>query len=164
MDDTMQITMDIIDGKPQVEVMLIPKASLEERTAAIITVAKITALERGIPLAIFSLELSNIRLAAHLLADSAEQDVVKVMESKLASGQLQQSLDTLKGKPLYMDDSRALSVSGLREKAGKLVKDHGVRLILIDCLELMVACDTDSLKAISQELGVLFIVLSSGKK
>ena len=70
MDDTLQLTTEIIDGKPQVELILIPKKSTKERTAATITVAKV-ALEHGIPMAIFSLELSNTRLLAHLLSDSA---------------------------------------------------------------------------------------------
>ena len=158
--DLMQLTTEIVDGKPQVELMLIPKKSRKERTAAIITVAKITALEREIPLAIFSLELSNTRLVAHLLADSAEPDVMEALESKLANGQLQQTLDAIKNKPLYLDDSPTLSISELREKASKLVKERGVKLVLVDYLEMMEACKTEDLSAIAKELGIMFIVLS----
>jgi replicative DNA helicase len=157
--DTLQLTTEIIDGKPQVELMLIPKKNKKERTAATITVAKI-ALEHGIPMAIFSMELSNTRLVAHLLADSSEPDVVESLEAKLANGQLQQTLDAIKDKPLYLDDSPTLSVSELREKAGKLVKEHGVELVLVDYLEMMEPCKTEDLSAIAKELGILFIVLS----
>ena len=159
MDDTLQLTTNIIDGKHRSELMLIPKTTTEERTATIITVANI-ALKHEIPMAIFSLELSNARLVAHLLADSAEADVLEAMEAKLANGQLQQTLDAIKNKPLYLDDSPTLSVSELREKASKLVKEHGVELVLVDRLELMESCKTEDLSAIAKELGVLLIVLS----
>ena len=54
MDDTLQVTTYIIDGKHRSELMLIPKTTTEERTATVITVANI-ALKHEIPMAIFSL-------------------------------------------------------------------------------------------------------------
>jgi len=157
--DTLQLLTDIIAGKHRAELMLIPSTTREEKTATILTVAKV-ALEHEIPMAIFSLELSNARILAHLLADSAEFDVVKALESKQANGQLQQTLDAIKEKPLYLDDSPILSVSDLKEKASKLIKEHGVQVILVDDLEMMEACETVDLYAIAHELGVLLIVLS----
>jgi replicative DNA helicase len=50
----------------------------------------------------------------------------------------------------------------LKEKASKLVNEHGVRVILIDYLELMEEYETVDLNAIiAKELGVQLIVLSS---
>ena len=158
--DTIQLTTNIIDGKPQVGLMLIPKATEEERIATIITVAKITAFGSRFPLAIFSMEMTNTRLFAHLLADSARHDVIEALEAKQANGELQQKIDTIKGKPLYIDDTPALSVSELKEKASKLVKEHGVEVIIIDYLELLESCDMDSLNDIAKELGALLIVLT----
>ena len=157
--DTLQLTTNIIDGKPHVGLMLIPKTTTEERTSTILTVANI-ALEHEIPMAIFSMELSNACILAHVLADSAEPDVIKALESKQANGQVQQRLDAIKNKPLYIDESPTLSMGELKEKASKLVKEHCVRVILVDYVELMEAYDMDSLKAIAQELDVLLIVLS----
>ena len=101
-----------------------------------------------------------------MLADSAEPDVIKALEAKHANGQVQQRLDAIKGKPVYLDDSPTLSVSELKEKASKLVNEHGVRVILIDYLELMEEYETVDLNAIlnaiiAKELGVQLIVLSS---
>ena len=161
MDDTLQLTTDIIAGKHRSELMLIPKTTTEERTATIITVANI-ALKHEIPMAIFSLELSNARILAHVLADSAEPDVIKALEAKHANGQVQQRLDAIKGKPVYLDDSPTLSIGELKEKASKLVNEHGVRVILVDYLELMEEYETVDLNAIiAKELGVQLIVLSS---
>ena len=157
--DTLQLTTNIIDGKPHVGLMLIPKMTLKERTATTITVANI-ALKHEIPMAIFSMELSNARILAHLLADSAEPDVIEALESKQTNGQVQQRLDAIKDKPLYLDDSPVLSVSDLKEKASKLVKEHGVWVILVDYLELMDTHETADINAIAQELGIMFIVLS----
>jgi replicative DNA helicase len=165
MDDTLQLTTDIIAGKHRSELILIPKTTTEERTATIITVANI-ALKHEIPMAIFSLELSNARILAHVLADSAEPDVIKALEAKHANGQVQQRLDAIKGKPVYLDDSPTLSIGELKAKASKLVNEHGVRVILIDYLELMEEYETVDLNAIlnaiiAKELGVQLIVLSS---
>lgn len=165
MDDTLQLTTDIIAGKHRSELMLIPKTTTEERTATIITVANI-ALKHEIPMAIFSLELSNARILAHVLADSAEPDVIKALEAKHVNGHVQQRLDAIKGKPVYLDDSPTLSIGELKEKASKLVNEHGVRVILIDYLELMEEYETVDLNAIlnaiiAKELGVQLIVLSS---
>lgn len=131
--DTMQLTTNIIDGKPHVGLMLVPKTTLKERIATVVTVANI-ALKHEIPMAIFSKELSNARILAHLLADSAEPDVVEALEAKLANGQLQQTLDAIKNKPLYLDDSPTLSMGELKGKASKLVKEHGVWAMLVDLL------------------------------
>ena len=158
--NTKNLTNEIITGTHRAELMILPVETSLDRTATILSVAKAIAIDKEIPMAIFSLELSNARLAAHLLADSAQRDVVETLESKQAKGQLQQIIDAIQKKPLYLDDSSFLSAEGLKEKAAKLLKDHGVRVILVDYLELMDAYDENSLNAIAQELGVSLIVLS----
>jgi len=67
--------------------------------------------------------------------------------TKLLSGQLDTSdwmrldkkLDKLMDAPLYIDDTESLSVMELRTKARRLVREKGVRLIMIDYLQLMTA-------------------------
>jgi len=158
--ETKNLTDAIIAGKRRAELMQIVEKTTEERTATTIAVAKAVAIEKEIPMAIFSLELTNARLLAHLLADSAQNDVLESLEAKHANGQLQPVIDAIKDKPLFIDDTPTLSPAELREKALHLVKEHGVRVILIDYPKLMAACRTENLKELAQELNIPIIVLS----
>lgn len=51
--------------------------------------------------------------------------------------QLDYKLKDLLDAPLYVDDTPSLSVFELRTKARRLVREHGVRIIIIDYLQLM---------------------------
>ena len=75
--------------------------------------------------------------------------------------------------PLYVDDTPSLSVFELRTKARRLVREHGVRIIIIDYLQLMnasgmafgsrqeeVSTISRSLKGLAKELNIPIIALS----
>ena len=158
--DTKNLTDAIIAGKHRAELMLITAKTVVERTATTIAVAKAVAIEKDFPMAIFSLELSNTRLLAHLLANSAQSNVIELLEAKHANGQLQKSIDALKEKPLFIDDTLSLSSDELREKASLLVNEHNVRVILIDYLELMDSVESEDLKELARELNIPIIALS----
>ena len=100
---------------------------------------------------------------------------------KLLSGQLDRAdwlrldkkLDILKEAPLYIDDTEGLSVMELRTKARRLVREHGVKLIMIDYLQLMtangmkynsrqeeVSLISRSLKGLAKELNIPVLALS----
>ena len=77
------------------------------------------------------------------------------------------------GKPMYVDDTPSLSVFELRTKARRLVKEHGVKLIMIDYLQLMnasgmsfgsrqeeVSTISRSLKGLAKELNIPILALS----
>ena len=86
---------------------------------------------------------------------------------------LNTKINIMKGKPLYLDDTPSLSVFELRSKARKLVREHGIKLIIIDYLQLMnaqgssfgsreqeVSIISRSLKALAKELDIPIIALS----
>ena len=158
--DTKNLTDAIIIGKHHADLILISAKKTTERIATTIAVAKAIAIESNIPMAIFSLELNNARLLAHLLADSAQRNVLEALEAKHANGQLQPVIDAIKEKSLYIDDTPTLSFYELREKANLLVKEHNVRVILIDYLELMDIVKTENLKELARELNIPIIALS----
>ena len=82
-------------------------------------------------------------------------------------------MDILKEAPLYIDDTEGLSVMELRTKARRLVREHGVKLIMIDYLQLMtangmkynsrqeeVSLISRSLKGLAKELNIPVLALS----
>ena len=100
----------------------------------------------------------------------------KIKSGQLAPyewGQLDHRLKTLLGAPLYVDDTPSLSVFELRTKARRLVREHGVKIIIIDYLQLMnasgmsygsrqeeVSTISRSLKGLAKELNIPIIALS----
>jgi replicative DNA helicase len=146
------------------------------KTAFALSLAKNIAADQKIPMAFFSLEMSDVQLANRLMSN-----VCMVDGKKLLSGQLDRSdwlrLDKKLGKlmdaPLYIDDTEGLSVMELRTKARRLVREKGVKLIMIDYLQLMTASGmkfnsrqeevsliSRSLKGLAKELNIPVLALS----
>ena len=137
--------------------------------------AKNIAAEPRVPMAFFSLEMSNVQLVNRLISN-----VCEIHGSKIRNGQLQRNewgvdrFNNLLGAPLYVDDTPGLSVFELRTKARRLVREHGVKLIMIDYLQLMnangrrillsrqeeVSTISRSLKGLTKELDIPILALS----
>ena len=88
-------------------------------------------------------------------------------------GQLDSRIKELVGAPLYVDDTPSLSVFELRTKARRLVREHGVKVLMIDYLQLMnasgmgfgsrqeeVSTISRSLKGLAKELNIPILALS----
>ena len=128
------------------------------------------------PVALFSLEMSNVQLVNRLIANVCEIPSEKIKSGQLANYEWQQldyKLKNLMDAPLYVDDTPSLSVFELRTKARRLVREHGVRIIIIDYLQLMnasgmafgsrqeeVSTISRSLKGLAKELSIPIIALS----
>ncbi len=146
------------------------------KTAFALCMAKNIAVDQRIPMAFFSLEMSNLELVNRLISN-----VCQLKGEKIRSGQLDdeewQRLDVysqpLLGAPLYVDDTSGLSIQELRTKARRLVREAGVKIIMIDYLQLMTASGmkfgsrqeevsiiSRNLKGLAKELGVPVIALS----
>ncbi len=146
------------------------------KTAFVLSMAKRMAVDNNIPVAVFSLEMSNVQLVNRLISNICE-----IEQSKIRSGQLTnkewQNLDSkisvLQNAPLYLDDTPSLSISELRSKARKLVREHQVQCIIIDYLQLMnatgmnpgsreqeVSMISRNLKGLAKELDIPIIALS----
>lgn len=146
------------------------------KTAFALSMAKNIAVDQQIPLAFFSLEMSNVQLVNRLIINVCEITGEKIRSGQLAPyewGQLDHRIKDLYGAPLYIDDTPSLSVFELRTKARRLVREHGVRLIMIDYLQLMnasgmkfgnrqeeVSTVSRSLKGLAKELGIPILALS----
>ena len=146
------------------------------KTAFALSMAKNIAIDQGIPLAFFSLEMSNVQLMNRVISN-----VTEIESEKLKTGQLKpeewQRVDgrmkQLLGKPLFLDDTPSLSVFELLTKARRLVREHGVKIIMIDYLQLMnasgmsygsrqeeVSTISRALKGLAKELGIPILALS----
>lgn len=146
------------------------------KTAFVLSMAKNMAVNFNSPVAIFSLEMSNVQLVNRLIVNVTEIPGEKIKSGQLAQyewEQLEFKLKDLYDAPIYVDDTPSLSVFELRTKARRLVREHGVRCLIIDYLQLMNATGMNpgsreqeistisrSLKGLAKELNIPVIALS----
>lgn len=146
------------------------------KTAFVLSMAKNMAVDYNVPIAIFTLEMSNVQLIKRLISNVASLEGEKIKSGRLSAEEedrLNSRIRTVYGAPLYLDETPGLSISELRTKARRLVREKGVRLIMIDYLQLMnatgmklgsreqeVSTISRSLKALAKELDIPIIALS----
>ena len=145
------------------------------KTAFALTMARNVAVDHNTPIGFFSLEMSSEQLVNRLIASEAELGASKLRKGDLADHemvQLHEKIKHLSEAPIFIDDTPGLSIFELRAKARRLVKNHGVEIIMIDYLQLMTAGGTGgnreqeistisrSLKGIAKELKIPVIALS----
>jgi len=132
--------------------------------------------EAGLPVGVFSLEMSKEQLAMRLLSSEAEVEFFKIRSGGLKEEErsnLGKAAGKLYGAPLYIDDTPALGILELRARARRLKKEHGLALLVVDYLQLMrgrvsapdrreqeISEISRSLKALAKELNVPVVAIS----
>ena len=146
------------------------------KTAFVLSMARNMAVEHGCGVAVFSLEMSSQQLVKRMIVSETELESDKIRTGRLEPYEWEQ-LDVKIGKlieaPVFIDDTPALSVFEFRAKCRRLVQQHGIRIAVIDYLQLMtwtgdtkgnreqeVSNISRSLKAIAKELNIPVIALS----
>ncbi len=167
---------DLTSGWQASDLVIIAGRPAMGKTSFALSMAKNIAADSRVPMAFFSLEMSNVQLVNRLISN-----VCEIQGSKILNGQLQRDewdrldkrINNLMGAPLYVDDTPGLSVFELRTKARRLVREHDVKLIMIDYLQLMnangmrfssrqeeVSTISRSLKGLAKELNIPILALS----
>jgi len=146
------------------------------KTAFILSMARQMALNHKTPVAIFSLEMSNVELVNRLIVSETELSADKIKKGNLAPyewEQLDHKIQNLIDAPIFVDDTAGLSVFELRAKCRRLKKQHDIKCVIIDYLQLMnasgmnpgsrqeeVSLISRNLKGLAKELDVPIIALS----
>ncbi len=145
------------------------------KTAFCLNIAEYVAVEENMPVAIFSLEMSKEQLVQRMLSSKARVDLQRIRNGFLRDedwGRLTTSVGALYEAPVYIDDTPSQSVLELRAKARRWKSELGLRLIIVDYLQLMRARGyvesreqeiseiSRSLKAMAKELHIPVVALS----
>lgn len=146
------------------------------KTAFALTMAKNMAVDFNIPVAVFTLEMANVQLVKRLISNIADIEGEKIKSGQLTPQEwerLNSRIRPVFGAPLYLDETPGLSITELRSKARRLVREKNVQMIMIDYLQLMnatgmklgsreqeVSTISRSLKALAKELNIPIIALS----
>lgn len=144
------------------------------KTALVVTMAKNLAIDRGIPIGFFSLEMSKVELVKRIISSICEisSDVVKNGQlSPFEWKNLDRSRSLIAESPFYIDDTANLSIFELKSKAYRMVREHGVKILFVDYLQLVTASNKSvreqevafisrQLKGLAKELDIPVIALS----
>jgi replicative DNA helicase len=146
------------------------------KTSLAMNIAEHVALDQRLAVAVFSLEMTAESLILRMLCSRARVNLRNIREGFLAERdfpKLTGAAGKLAGSPLFIDDSPGLSILQLRAKARRLWQQNGIKLFVIDYLQLLhstarraenrqqeIADISNGIKALAKELEVPVIVLS----
>jgi len=166
----------ITSGWQKSDLIIIAARPAMGKTAFVLSMAKNMAVDYNTPVAVFSLEMSNVQLVNRLIMNVCEIEGEKIKKGDLSPTEwdiFDQKIKVLEDAPIYVDDTPSLSVFELRSKARRLVREHKVECIIIDYLQLMnasgmnygsreqeVSMISRSLKGLAKELDIPIIALS----
>ena len=146
------------------------------KTAFVLSMARNMAVKHHQAVAIFSLEMSAVQLVNRLIASETELSAEKLKTGRLTDEEWQQLHSRIKAlveAPILVDDTPALSIFELRAKCRRLKQKYGIKVLIIDYLQLMtagadmrgnreqeVSLISRQLKIIAKELSIPVMALS----
>ena len=125
--------------------------------------------------AFFSLEMSSEQLSTRILAEQSRIKSNDIRRGKISEEQFDKFIETSKNVselPLYIDETPAISIAALSNRARRIKRLYGLDLVVIDYIQLMRASNfkdgrvqeiseiTQGLKALAKELAVPVLALS----
>ena len=143
------------------------------KTALAVNFARKQAVKMKIPVLVYSLEMSKEQLFDRTLAIDGRVNSEKFRNGRFADEDWRKITETcgkLINTPLFIDDSAEPSISAIRNKARKMIKYHGIKIIYIDYIQLMdgpgngryekLTSISKGLKLMAKELDVPVVVVS----
>ena len=145
------------------------------KTSFAMNIVEHAAIKNKTPVAVFSMEMPGEQLAMRMMSSLGRIDQHRVRTGKLTDDdwpRLTSAVSLLADAPIFIDDSPALTPNEVRARSRRLMREHGLGLIVIDYLQLMQVGGTKenrvteiseisrSLKSLAKELKVPVIALS----
>jgi replicative DNA helicase len=110
------------------------------KTAFSLNICQNVTVKQKMPVGFFSLEMSKEELVDRLLVAQADIDAWKLKTGRLSEddfAKLSDAMGVLADAPLYIDDTPGITVMEMRTKARRLMAEHGLKLIVVDYLQLV---------------------------
>jgi replicative DNA helicase len=165
------------DGLHGGEMIIIAARPSMGKTSLAMNIAEHVSLEQNLPVGVFSLEMSAQSLVLRMLCSLARVNMRSIREGFMAETdfpKLMSASGRLSAAKLFIDDTAGLSILQLRARARRLAQQHGIKLFVIDYLQLLnstarraqenrqqeIADISSGIKALAKELNVPIIVLA----
>jgi replicative DNA helicase len=146
------------------------------KTSLAMNIAEHVAIDEKVPVGVFSLEMTSESLVLRMLCSRSRVNMRNVRDGFLAERdfpKLTGAAGKLANAPLFIDDSSGLSILQLRAKARRMHQQYGIKLFVIDYLQLLhstarraenrqqeIADISNGIKSLAKELSVPIVVLS----
>ena len=170
----LDLTMD--GGLQAGEMIVIAGRPCMGKTALALGMVEHIAIDTKLPVVIFALENSARYLAQRLLCSRANVDLSRVRAGRLTEGdfpRFSEAASCLADAPLLVDDAHALTMQALGNRLRWYVREHGVKLAVIDHLQLLrsdmgharqdrragVGAVSSDIKSLARELKIPIIAL-----
>lgn len=130
---------NVLSGMQPSNLLILAARPGQGKTAMVVNMAQNIAVEQKIPVGIFSLEMSQEELVDRLLVGQADVDAWRLKTGKLAETdftKLSQAMGELADAPIFIDDTPGITISEMRTKARRLQLEHGIKLLIVDYLQL----------------------------
>src|SRR5678815_3889890 len=174
--DLDSLTWGLADG----EMIVLAARPSVGKTSLAMNMAEHVAVEQKQPVAVFSMEMTKRALMVRMLCSRARVDGGDMHKGYLTNAEQTKLLvagTAIANAPLYIDDSSALSIIQLRARAKRMHQMYGIKLFVIDYLQLMnagmfraenrqqeVTLISSGIKALAKELKVPVIAISQLKR
>ena len=146
------------------------------KTSFAMNLVEHAVLNQEKPILVFSMEMPADQLIIRMLSSVGRIDQTRIRNGKLDNEdwpKLSAAATKLKDRPLYIDDTPALTPTEIRSRARRVMRDHGqIGMIMIDYMQLMQVAGSSegrtaeiseisrSLKAIAKEFNCPMVALS----
>jgi replicative DNA helicase len=146
------------------------------KTSLAMNIVEHVAIDLQLPVGVFSLEMTSESLVLRMLCSRSRVNLRNIREGFLAERdfpKLTGAAGKLASAPIFIDDTPGLSILQMRAKARRMFQQHGIKLFVIDYLQLLnstsrraenrqqeIADISNGIKALAKELNVPVIVLA----
>lgn len=146
------------------------------KTSLAMNMAEAVAIDQKLPVGVFSLEMTAESLVLRMLCSRSKVNLRKIRDgffSERDFPKLTGAAGRMAASPLVIDDTPGLSILQLRAKARRMWQQHGIKLFVVDYLQLLhstarraenrqqeIADISNGVKALAKELNVPVLVLS----
>jgi replicative DNA helicase len=165
------------DGLHGSEMIVIAARPSMGKTSLAMNIAEHVVLEQKLPVAVFSLEMSAEALVLRMMCSIARVNLRSIREGFMSESdfpKLTSAAGKLANAPVFIDDSAGLSILQLRARARRLHQQHGIKLFVVDYLQLLhstgrraqenrqqeISDISSGIKALAKELKTPVLVLS----
>ena len=166
---------ELTSGFQPADLVIVAARPSMGKTALVLNIAQYAAIEKNVPVALFSLEMSKESLVQRMLTAEGRVDAQKMRKGLLRDedySRLARAAGILSGAPIWIDDSAGITLLEIRSKARRLKADQDIGMVVVDYLQLIqgpsssesrqqeISQISRSLKALAKELAVPVIALS----
>lgn len=165
------------DGLHGGEMIIVAARPSMGKTSLAMNIAEHVALQLRLPVAVFSLEMSASSLILRMLCSLARVNMRNIRDGFMSEAdfpKLMTASNQLSKANLLIDDTAGLSILQLRARARRMHQQHGIKLFVVDYLQLLnstarraqenrqqeIADISSGIKALAKELNVPVVVLS----